>query len=134
MESLPGIHGASFAISVFDGGAWSQDDVTVPGKPRSGKDPRVALNVVGPAYLDVMKIPILLGRSLSARDNEAPRKVAVMNETMAGTHFSGVSPIGRSRSRWEMLPQMVDDFTLNQRSIAQLSTLFGMLAAALAMG
>ena len=94
--SLPGTHGASFALSVFDGGGWSQDDINVSGRPRSERDPVVDLNVVGPEYLDVMKMPIVLGRALSVRDNGASRKVAVINETMARTHFAGGSPLGRT--------------------------------------
>ena len=208
VAALPGIRAASFAYSVFDGGGWSQDDVTVPGHPRSGKSPSVNLNVVGPQYFEVMKTPVVLGRALSLRDNEASRKVAVINETMARTHFSGSSPLGRTfavgddadlqnievvgvvkdakymeleeeqmpaaffpysqqrvhflsslvvrytgdpslvvsairRSVGEIdgnlpvsdvrtLAQMVDDFTLNRRLVAQLSTFFGILAALLA--
>jgi len=206
--SLPGIHGASFALSVFDGGGWSQDDITVQGRPRSEEDPVVDLNIVGPEYLDVMKTPILLGRGLSLHDTEASRKVAVINETMARTHFSGGSPLGRTfgvgdEAEWQnievagvvkdakymkleekqmpaaffphsqhreeflrnfvvrytgdaaylvpalrravgeidanlpvsdvaTLAQMVDEFTLNRRLVAELSTFFGILGAALA--
>jgi predicted permease len=206
--SLPGIQAASFALSVFDGGGWSQNDITVPGRPRSESAPRVNLNIVGPQYFDVMKMPIVLGRALTSRDNEASRKVAVINETMAQTHFPGVSPLGRTfgvgddpewqnlevvgvvkdakymeleekqmpaaffphlqhrqkflssfvarytgdstsiasairRSIGEIdsnlpvsdirtLAQMVDDFTLNRRVVAQLSTFFATLATLLA--
>jgi predicted permease len=94
--SLPGIQGASCALSVFDGGGWSQDDITVPGRPRSERDPVVDLNVVGPRYFDVMKTPLVLGRALSLHDTEASRKVAVINETMARTYFPGGSPLGRT--------------------------------------
>jgi len=94
--AMPTVRGASFALSVFDGGGWSEDDVTVPGRPRTDKDPQVDLNLVGPAYFDVMKMPLLLGRGFTDRDNSASRKVAVINETMARTHFAGGSPIGRT--------------------------------------
>jgi predicted permease len=206
--SLPGTHGASFALSVFDGGGWSQDDINVSGRPRSERDPVVDLNVVGPDYLDVMKMPIVLGRAMSVRDNGASRKVAVINETMARTYFAGGSPLGRTfgvgeDAGWQnvevvgvvkdakyvsleekqmpaaffphlqhreeflrnfvvrhsgdpaflvpairrvigeidanlpvsdvaTLAQMVDDFTLNRRLVAQLSTFFGILGALLA--
>jgi predicted permease len=207
--SMPGIDSASFALSVFDGGGWSQDDVTVPGRPRTDDDPRVDLNIVGPQYFDVMKMPILFGRPLSPRDNDASRKVAVINETMVRTHFPGTSPLGRTFnvgddadcqnlevvgvvkdakymnpeeeqmpaaffphqqhrgkeflpyfvarytgdpavigpsirkaigdtdpnlpvSNVRTLTQMVDDFSLNRRLVAQLSSFFGILAALLA--
>jgi predicted permease len=208
VASLPGIHGASFALSVFDGGGWSQDDITVAGRPQSGNDPTVNLNIVGPQYLDVMRSPILLGRGLDVRDNQASRKVAVINETMARTYFTGGSPLGHTfavgdEAEWRnlevigvvkdskymkleerqmpaaffphaqhrekflrnfvvrytgdpivlvpairravreidanlpvsdvaTLAQMVDDFTLNRRLVAQLSTFFGILGAVLA--
>jgi predicted permease len=208
ISSVPGALGASFALSVFDGGGWSQDDVTVPGRPRTDDDPRVDLNVVGPGYFDVMKTPIVLGRGLSPQDNDASRKVAVINETMARTHFAGRSPLGmtfnvgdeadcqnvevvgvvkdakymkleeeqmpaaffphmqnRREFLWYLvvryagdsasiapairkaiadidanlpvsdvrtLAQMVDDFTLNRRLVAELSTFFGVLAGLLA--
>src|SRR5262249_44043633 len=207
--SIPGIDSASFAMSVFDGGGWSQDDVTVPGRPMTDDDPRVDLNIVGPQYFDVMKMPVLFGRPLSPRDNEASPRVAVINETMAHTHFPDSSPLGRTfnvgddaelqnlqvvgvvkdakymkleeeqmpaaffphqqHRHKEFLPffvpryrgppavigpairkaiadtdpnlpvsnvrtlaQMVDDFALNRRLVAELSTFFGILAALLA--
>jgi predicted permease len=208
VAGVPGVHSASFALNVFDGGGWSQDDVTVSGRPRSERDPSVDLNVIGPQYFDVMKVPVLFGRALDPRDNQASRKVAVINETMARTHFSGGSALGRTFSvgdeaEWQnievvgvvkdakymeleekqmpaaffphlqhrqeflrnlvvrytgepafLLPairraageidanlpvsdaatlaQMVDDFTLNRRLVAQLSTFFGILGALLA--
>ncbi|MBV9498762.1 MAG: ABC transporter permease [Acidobacteriaceae bacterium] len=208
VDSLPGIHAASFAQDVFDGGGWSEDDVAVPGLPKSEPHPRVDFNVVGPQYLDVMKLPMVLGRALSTRDTEASPKVAVINERMAHTYFAGGSPIGRAfaignSAEWQdievvgvmkdakymeleeeqmpaaffpysqhrssfihnlvvrytgdpasvvpairkriaeidpnlpvsdirTLAEMVDDFTLNRRVVAQLSSFFGILAALLA--
>ena len=92
--SLPGIRGTSFAFFVFNGGGWTTNDITVPGRPQSDEDPEVDLNVVGSQYLDVMKMPVILGRALRSSDNEAARKVAVINETMARTYFPGRSPLG----------------------------------------
>jgi predicted permease len=208
VRSLPGVHGASFALSVFDGGGASSNDVNVPGRIRAEKDPSVDFNVIGPVYFEVMKMPIVLGRGLSAHDNETSRRVAVINQTMVRTYFSDHSPLGRTFGigddpEWQnlevigvvkdakymeleekqmpaaffphsqhhakflsnfvvrytgdpnflvpairrriseidpnlpvsdvrMLSQMVDDFTLNQRLVAQLSTCFGILAALLA--
>jgi predicted permease len=98
IAAVPGVHSASFAGDVFDGGGSSTTNVRVPGRPQTDDDPRVELNRVGAGYLDAMKIPVILGRGLSARDNAASRKVAVINETMVRTHFGGASPLGRTFS------------------------------------
>ena len=95
--AIPGAHGAAFAFFVFENGGWT-DIVSVPGRPASDRDPEVFHDIVGPQYLSVMKMPILLGRDLNTRDDSASRKVAVINETMARLYFPGVSPVGRTFS------------------------------------
>jgi predicted permease len=93
VSSIPGVRNASFAFSVF-GGGWT-DPVTVPGRPKTANDRDVFHDIVGYRYLRAMKVPIILGRALSERDNITSRKVAVINETMARAYFSGASPIGQ---------------------------------------
>ncbi|HLJ45730.1 MAG TPA: ABC transporter permease [Bryobacteraceae bacterium] len=208
VESLPGVPGASFALSVLDGGGWSGDDVAVPGRTRTADDPHVDFNLVGPEYFEVMKMPLVFGRRFTVHDNQASPRVAVINEEMVRVHFAGSSPIGRTFSvgddaeyqnvevvgviknakylqpvekqmpaaffphaqhsseyldslvvrysgdpTWAVraikrsigeidpnlpvsdirtLSQMVDDFTLDQRLVAQLSTFFAILAVTLA--
>ncbi len=94
--SFPGIHDVSFVFTLF-GGGWT-DPVTVPARPRSEKDPEVYHDIVGSHYFAVLKMPIVLGRALTERDNASSQKVAVINETMARTYFPGNSPIGRTFS------------------------------------
>jgi predicted permease len=55
-------------------------------------------NIVGPQYLNAMRMPILLGRGLTAHDDAAAPQVAVINETMARRYFPGGSPLGRTFS------------------------------------
>lgn len=98
VAAIPGAEGASFALDVFDGGGWSGNDITVPGQPRKEYHPGVDFNIVGPEYLSVMRMPVLLGRGLTAHDAEATWKVAVINETMARRYFPGGSPLGRTFS------------------------------------
>ena len=95
VSNLSGVQAASFALNVFDGGGWSEDDLWIPGHARSETEVRTVLNIVGPGYFDVMRTPIVLGRAPSLRDNMASPKIAVINETMARTHFPGGSPLGR---------------------------------------
>ncbi len=97
VASIPGVRAASFAFFIFNSGEWS-DPVVVPGHPKSEDDPAVTHNIVGSQYLDVMGMPLLVGRKLTLRDNSAAPKVAVINETMARAYFSGDSPVGRTFS------------------------------------
>ncbi len=100
--SLPGIRGASFALSVFDGGGWSGDDITVPGRARSERDPSVDLNIVGPQYFAVMKMPMILGRALSPRDSGASRSLSSMKPWRI--HFSPAPHPWATRSMLERIP------------------------------
>jgi predicted permease len=93
--ALPGIHGAAFALSVFDGGGWT-DSIVVPGQPALQQD--VIHNIVGTHYLEAMSMPLILGRYLTPRDDHDSQKVAVINETLARTYFPGMSPVGRTFS------------------------------------
>ena len=95
VASVAGVQSAAFAFSVFDGGGWT-DAVIVPGRPASRTDPEVFHNIVGAQYMITMRIPIILGRALTARDDGQSRKVAVINETMARLYFPGGSPLGRT--------------------------------------
>ena len=52
----------------------------------------------GPAYFDVMRIPVVAGRSFEPRDNApAPRRV-VISRSLAERLFASDSPIGRQLS------------------------------------
>ena len=94
----PGLGATGFALSVFNGGGWSTNNISIPGRTRSPNDRSVVLNIVGARYLDVMKMPILAGRGLSERDTASSPKVAVINEAMARTYFGEPLPLGRTFS------------------------------------
>jgi putative ABC transport system permease protein len=51
--------------------------------------------VVGPAYLDTLKIGLVAGRFFDARDDAAAPKAAIVNATMARAIWGNESPIGR---------------------------------------
>jgi len=95
VRSIPGVQASSFAFFVFNMGSWS-GAVTAPGRPESPQDPEVDHNIVGADYFNVLRMPVVLGRPLNARDTAASRNVAVINEAMARAYFPGASPIGRT--------------------------------------
>ena len=49
----------------------------------------------GSDYFRVMGIPLLRGRAFDARDREGAPPVAIINETLARTHFGHSDPIGK---------------------------------------
>lgn len=50
---------------------------------------------VMPYYFDTMAIPIVRGRAFERADAAAEGRVAIVNETLAKTYWSGLDPIGR---------------------------------------
>ena len=65
--------------------------------PSQRWSPFADINSVLPGYFDTMRIPLLSGRVLDARDAEKP--VTVIDETLARRFFAGENPIGRTDSR-----------------------------------
>ena len=49
----------------------------------------------GPGFFDVMRIPVLSGRALDARDRKDSPSVAVITESMARHYFGDVNALGR---------------------------------------
>jgi predicted permease len=95
VQSIPGVHAASFSMFTFNQGEWS-NDVTVQGIPRTPENSQdVLYNVVGKGFFSTMSLPIVAGRGFDASDRTDSPKVAVINQTMAGRFFPNSSPIGR---------------------------------------
>jgi predicted permease len=94
VQSLPGVHAASFSMFTFNQGMWS-NDLTVQGIPRTPANSRdVLYNVVGNGFFSTMSLPIVAGRGFDQRDKIDSPQVAVINETMARLFFPNSSPIG----------------------------------------
>jgi putative ABC transport system permease protein len=49
----------------------------------------------GPGFFETMRIPILYGRALDARDREGAPRAAVVSESMARRYFGDVNAVGR---------------------------------------
>jgi predicted permease len=56
-------------------------------------------NLVGADFLEVMGIPVIMGRGIEPRDMASTPRVAVINQTLARRAFGEGSPVGR-RFRW----------------------------------
>ncbi len=96
LRQTPGVRGASLSGQRLISGWMSNGSVLV--EP-SGKRARSTFNFVGPDFLRVMGMHVVLGRDIEPRDMSAGKRVAVINETLARGRFGDGSPVGR-RFRW----------------------------------
>jgi putative ABC transport system permease protein len=99
MEALPGVTGA--AVNQNLPIAHLPDAVTrtvaVEGRAleRRGDMPTVNVQPISPGYLDVMRIPLIRGRTFTALDLEDTQSVALVNARFAERYWPGVDPVGR---------------------------------------
>src|SRR5271165_1660190 len=102
LASQPGIVSVSWADVVplwFFGNPWEDLEIEgyVPGPSESMK---IYRNVVGPGYLDLMKIPVVDGRDFTGHDDERSKLVVIINRTFARRFFAGRSPVGHRVHAW----------------------------------
>jgi predicted permease len=53
-------------------------------------------NSVGPNFFETMTIPMLYGRTFTARDNQHAPKVAIVNQKLAKEFFPHLNPVGQT--------------------------------------
>jgi predicted permease len=95
LNQMPAVSSAALAVvPVLDGNEWDSS-VTVEGyaaKQGEWIDPH--MQFVSPGYFATLKIPVILGRDFSTRDEKNAPKVAIVNERFAKRYIDG-NPIGR---------------------------------------
>jgi predicted permease len=95
LANIPGVVSTTMSgIRPLSGGAFVES-VSVDGVPESSERREVYIHTVRFNFFETMGMPVIAGRSLSATDNQAVPKVAVINETMAKRIFSGADAIGK---------------------------------------
>ena len=132
-RSLPGVRAASLGnITPLGGSRWNSN-VGIEGyqwKPT--EKPYLDMNAVTAKYFETMGIPILLGRDFRDEDNPVvtsdppdhfapgpsadekvgPRRVAIINETMAKRFFGRDNPLGRRLSINGTVFKMEDSYEI----------------------
>jgi predicted permease len=95
--TIPGVVSAAVGTHV-PMGLFGGNNVSfsVPGYVAGqGEHPSAWVNYVSPNYFDVMRIPLVRGRALSATDPAAGAlRAIVVNETFADRYFAGRDPVG----------------------------------------
>ena len=97
VAAQPGVTSATVAVHVpFDYGLQIAP-VGIDGRIPGTTDDTLAVahNIVGPQFLETSGARLLRGRGLDERDDAKSRRVAMVNETMAGKLWPGVDAIGQ---------------------------------------
>jgi predicted permease len=98
LRAMPGVQQATLATgSPFNGNVDGRR-LTVPGvEPREPDDTIIQVNLIGPDYFSALRVPILSGRAIDARDREETSRVAVVSESFARRYFGdAASAVGRT--------------------------------------
>ena len=101
LAALPGVGDANVAMMSRLPSSGSISDLPVtPEGGAAATEPalRAALRVVTPHAFDVLRLPIVNGRALDARDVAAGPAVAMLNETLARRAWPGREALGRRMS------------------------------------
>jgi len=109
MEELRHVPGVK-AVSVLFGGLPMDGDSELPywveGRPKPAEQSQMDLALfyaVDPAYLDVMRIPLLRGRFITQHDNEKTPCAAAVDEEFVHRAFANEDPLGQ-HINFELLP------------------------------
>jgi putative ABC transport system permease protein len=118
LRALPGVEAVSIAGQIPFGGNGDCRGFHVNGrmKPNTSEDPCIERYGVTPGYLEMMKIPLLAGRSLTAGDTTGAQPVLVISKSTARLVFGDDSPLGAqvrvgsaSRGQWWTIVGVVAD-------------------------
>ena len=96
VRSLPGVESAG-AVDNLPLLGGSNQPIAAEGHPlvALSEQPEVSVRVATPGYLEAMRIPLLEGRNISARDTADSAPVVVISQSMAKQLWPNQSPIGR---------------------------------------
>jgi len=100
LEAVPGVRAVTFSRMPLLAQGSSDRSLYVPGAAGAAdgatkQTGSVYLHQVRENFLETMEIPLLLGRSLTTKDDARSPKVAVVNQTFAQKYFPNGNPIGQ---------------------------------------
>jgi len=93
LKQIPGVENAAVGLSVpYERGL--NDGLTILDGKFAGKQWGSSLSYVTPEYFDAFRIPVLLGRAITAGDTATSQPVAIVNKDFARHFFDEPNPIG----------------------------------------
>jgi predicted permease len=97
IDAIPGVESATLSAAVLVANGTSTTGFRTPGRDsRPGGADKASINDVGGRFFETMGIPILSGRSLSARDRGNTLRVAVVNEQFVRNFFPDGEALGKA--------------------------------------
>jgi putative ABC transport system permease protein len=97
LRSIPGVEDAAAINDLPFSGSRTTTSFDIDGRPTAPGESRDSdRRVVTSRYFNVMRIPLLKGRSFAEADNrrESPR-VAIINEALLGRYWRNTDPLGQ---------------------------------------
>jgi putative ABC transport system permease protein len=94
--SLPGVTAASMSNTLPGLGAW-QNDIAVEGHApiKPGEEINVDWSIVSERYFDVMRVPVLRGRTFTPEEVQAGRPVVLVDENLARRFWPNGDALGK---------------------------------------
>ncbi len=115
MREMPGVQNAAVGLTLPYERALI-DAVTLGDGKEAGQAISTDEVYVTPGYFDVLRIPVLAGRTFTDRDGPDAQPVVVVNQTFARKFFHGANPVGRHLNKNMLILGVVADTVLSSAS------------------
>lgn len=100
VRALPGVQSAAIG-EAHPLDAASTNSFVVVGREAEAEDwPEIRIRKVTPDYFDVVRVPVLRGRSITESDGVDAEPVVVINQAAVTRFFAGREPIGSQIGFW----------------------------------
>jgi predicted permease len=96
LQQIPGVRAATYSRVALLAGTRANRRTIIPGyTPPAGASMNINVNGIAPNFFTALDVPLLLGRSFTAQDNEHAPRVAIVTQAFARRYFPGDNPVGR---------------------------------------
>jgi putative ABC transport system permease protein len=97
LKTMPGVEAVAVATGAPTAGAYMNAPISISARtePDNAEAQRAFVSIVSPDYFRAIGNPLKQGQLFTDDDNENAPRVAIINETMARTYFTGTNPVGQ---------------------------------------
>ncbi|MBI5381170.1 MAG: ABC transporter permease [Opitutae bacterium] len=105
LAKIPGVRAVALTQYALLGHSMSGTGFELTGQPKSDRNVNT-LNV-GETFFETMRIPLRLGRAITAADTDGTAKVAMVNDAFVRAYLPGTHPLGQTmkinNALWEIV-------------------------------